>query len=51
MIPNRSIPIVVVASETIPNQIRNIDDVEYELSQGGNSTNESKIKTFFQREI
>lgn len=40
MIPNRSIPIVVVASETIPNQIRNIDDVEYELSQGGNLTNE-----------
>lgn len=33
MTTNRSVPIVVVASENIPNKIRNIDDIEYELSQ------------------
>lgn len=33
MSSNRSVPIVVVNSENIPNKIRNIDDIEYELSQ------------------
>ncbi|CAF1604327.1 unnamed protein product [Rotaria magnacalcarata] len=33
MTTNRSVPIVVVSSESIPNKIRNIDDIEYELSQ------------------
>jgi hypothetical protein len=33
MATNRSVPIVVVSSEHIPNKIRNIDDIEYELSQ------------------
>jgi hypothetical protein len=33
MATNRSVPIVVISSENIPNKIRNIDDIEYELSQ------------------
>jgi hypothetical protein len=33
MTTNRSVPIVVISSENIPNKIRNIDDIEYELSQ------------------
>ena len=33
MSTNRSVPIVVISSENIPNKIRNIDDIEYELSQ------------------
>ncbi|CAF1005094.1 unnamed protein product [Adineta ricciae] len=33
MAANRSVPIVVISSENIPNKIRNIDDIEYELSQ------------------
>ncbi|UJR27225.1 hypothetical protein I4U23_008521 [Adineta vaga] len=33
MSTNRSVPIVVISSENIPNKILNIDDVEYELSQ------------------
>ncbi len=33
MTTNHSVPIVVISSENIPNKIRNIDDIEYELSQ------------------
>jgi hypothetical protein len=33
MTTNRPVPIVVISSENIPNKIRNIDDIEYELSQ------------------
>ncbi|CAF1136163.1 unnamed protein product [Adineta steineri] len=33
MTTNRSVPIVVISSENIPNKIRNIDDIEYEVSQ------------------
>jgi hypothetical protein len=33
MSTNRSVPIVVISSENIPNKIRNIDDIEYELAQ------------------
>lgn len=33
MTTNRSVPIVVISSENIPNKIRNIEDIEYELSQ------------------
>jgi len=41
MSSNRSVPIVIINSENIPNKIRNIDDIEYELSQVNSSGQKS----------
>ena len=49
MLTNRSVPIVVVTSESIPNKIRNIDDIEYELSQESLPVTLSKTRETLER--